>query len=112
MLYYFIFLFYLLGSSNILKEIPDSFDLLKQLVDINSKWRVIGLALRISDNILDGLHGEPTEKLSKVINIWKTSGDQECITWETVISAIESPIVNNKWKANKIREYLGLTIQA
>ena len=104
----FYILFYFSGSS--LKERPSSYDLLSHLNDINSQWRVIGLALCITENDLDGLNGKPTEKLSKVINIWKTGGDQEHITWNTVISAIEGPIVNNKWKANKIREYLGLTI--
>ena len=104
----FYILFYLSGSS---KERPSLYDLIWQLNDINSQWRVIGLALGISKNDLGGLNGEPTEKLSEVINIWMTGGDQEHITWDTIISAIESPIVNNKWKANKIREYLGLAIK-
>ena len=61
---------------------------------------------------LDVSRDQATVKLCKVINKWITSGDQSLITWETVISAIEGPIVDNKKKADEIREYLGLTNQS
>ena len=113
-LYYFIIFFYFPVTSNNLKEEPNEHDLCSQLVTISSDWRVIGSALCVCENFLKGLeesHDQPTVKLCKVVNKWITSGDRSLITWETVISAIEGPFVNNKKKADEICEYLGLTKQ-
>ena len=44
-------------------------------------------------------------KLRKVINVWKGSQPFPD-TWETVVTAIESPIVNDKETADLIRQYL------
>ena len=72
-------------------------------------WQDIGLALGLSPNYLDGLsrsHDTPSIILSNVIRIWMDSQSSP-VTWKTVISAIEGPIVNNKRKADEIRHYLG-----
>ena len=114
-LYYFILFFYFPVTSNKLNDERDEHDLVSQLVTISSDWRVIGSALCVGENFLKGLDGSPdplTVKLCKVINKWITSGDQSLITWEKVISAIEGPVVDNKKKADEIREYLGLTKQS
>ena len=52
-------------------------------------------------------HSQSTnmEKLSMVINRWKESQSSP-FTWETVIATIEGPRVNNRMKANEIRDYL------
>ena len=44
-------------------------------------------------------------RLVKVTNIWITTRPSP-VTWESVISAVESPIVNDKASANLIRQYL------
>ena len=80
---------------------------------MKNSWQDIGLGLRVSSDYLDGLkrsQDTPSIILSNVIRNWMDS-QSSLVTWKTVISAIEGPIVNNKRKANEIRNYLGkLTI--
>ena len=78
------------------------------MADISAKWKEIGLALKVSRNELDGLrrdHSSITVKLSEVITLWIES-ESSPVSWETLISAIEGPIVKNKKKAKEIRDYL------
>ena len=103
-------MFYLLTDiSDILKESPNQRDVLNLLVGISSKWYDIGLSLGIDDNDLDELSRNVqytnATKLSKVIRKWIDTKSSP-VTWETVISAIEGPIVDNKNKADEIRDYL------
>ena len=76
--------------------------------DIRHKWYDIGLSLHVRRNDLDDLkHSQANNqrKLLTVINIWLTS-KLSPVTWETVITAMKSPIVNNKDKAREIHQYL------
>ena len=72
------------------------------------------MSLKIHDNDLKGIskHAEDSEKykLFKVIRKWIET-KQSPVTWETLISAIEGPIVENKQKADDIRKYLGLPMK-
>ena len=96
--------------SNMLKEAPNHDHLLPLLADISNKWYSIGLAFKVHTNELDSLSKdvqyENIAKLSKVIQIWIDTQSSPVI-WETVISAIGGPIVNNKSKVDEILEYLG-----
>ena len=79
---------------------------------MKNSWQDIGLALRVSSDYLDGLsrsQDTPSTKLSNVIRNWMDSQSSP-VTWKTMISAIEGPIVNNKRKADEIRDYLGKLI--
>ena len=79
------------------------------LANINDKWNEVGIALGVQENVLSGLRQRQdtdTVKLSEVINTWITTESISPVTWETVISAIEGPVVNNKKIAMDIREYL------
>ena len=79
---------------------------------MKNSWQVIGLALGASQDYLDGLihsQDDPIIKLSNVIRNWMDSQSSPVI-WKTLISAIEGPIVNNKRKADEIRDYLGKLI--
>lgn len=97
--------FYFIG---ILKKAPDKRGLLECLVSIEDKWQEIGLALDVSSRVLNGAKNEQsnTIKLSVVIESWITTTTSSPITWETIISAVEGPIVNNKKKAKEIVDYL------
>ena len=78
------------------------------LIGISAKWEEIGSALNISRNELDGLqhaNSNTKMKLSQVLALWIDS-ESTPVSWETLISAIEGPIVNNKQKAKEIRDYL------
>ena len=87
--------------------------MLKLLTSINSidyLWHEIGLALEVGDNVLKGLQrqGEAKSnvlKLDEVIDSWITAKSSP-VTWDTLITAIEGPLVNNLQKANDIRKHL------
>ena len=94
----------------ILSTRPDENDLFNLLASIDSKWFEVGAALNISHNTLEGLRRSNESdrvRLKEVINSWITT-QSSSVTWETVIAAIDGNIVENKEKANEIREHLGL----
>ena len=99
------------ANIDVLKEAPNARDLLNLLADVNNMWQELGLALGVESNFMEGLEKEKnsnTTKLSKVIRRWINKKPSP-ITWETVITAIEGCIINNKAKADEIREHLGLS---
>ena len=93
---------------DILEDAPDRYELLDLLADIDDKWNEIGLSLKVADNILNGLGSKIMTnilKLNKVLQSWIET-ESSPVTWDTMITAIKGPIVNNVQKAKKIREYL------
>ena len=99
------------GITSILKETPDEGELFSALVGISDKWYDIGLSLQVRRNVLDEIkqsEDNDVTKLEKVTNIWeetKPSPD----TWETMITAMESPVINNKEIADMIRHRLKIS---
>ena len=92
--------------TSIVKESPTKFELYSLLYDYDDKWYQFGMALQVHHKILDELKLKYTgSKLDGVINSWKDTQPSPD-TWETVITAIESPIINDKEKADRIRQYL------
>ena len=75
------------------------------LSDNRHKWYDIGILLQVDRNILDNLKNSDFVKLFGVIDNFLTT-QPSSVTWATVISAIESPIINDKNIADLIREYL------
>ena len=103
---YYIYLF--IEISDILNQTPKEYQLRYLLADISSKWREIGLALGISDNDLDNISTlvqDSMSKLCKMITKWIETQSSP-VTWSMIVFAIEGPIVNNKKKADEIREFL------
>ena len=98
-----------LDISDLLKKSPTEHELLDLLADISNLWHEIGLSLKVPHNILDNLKRSQESdriKLSEVIHSWLTTTESHLVTWETVISTIKGPIVNNIKKANEIRQHL------
>lgn len=84
----------------------DSDKICHLLNKIDYKWYEIGLSLRVHRRFLNDLkrsQGCSYHKLKKVIQMWKDT-EPSPITWETVIAAVESCIVNEKELANHIRQ--------
>ena len=106
-LYCLLFIFTVTDVLN--KMRPDTSLLCSLLANINDKWNEVGIALGVQENVLSGLHQRQdsnTLKLFEVINSWITTESTSPITWETVISAIEGPVVDKKQGAIEIRECL------
>ena len=96
------------GITSILKEFPDEHVLFNLLYDISDQWYDIGLSLQVCCNVLDDLkqsEDDDETKLKKVMNIWEDTKSSST-TWETMITAMESPTINNKEIADYIRQYL------
>ena len=96
------------GITSILKEFPDERVLFNLLYDISDQWYDIGLSLQVRRNVLDDLkqsEDDDETKLKKVMNIWEDTKSSST-TWETMITAMESPTINNKEIADYIRQYL------
>ena len=94
--------------TSILKETPDEDEILRVLYDISDKWYDIGLSFQVRRNVLDDLkqsQKNDVEKFDEVIKILKRS-QPSLFTWEALINAMESPIINNKKQANLIRQSL------
>ena len=90
-------------------KVPTKHELLNLLADISYLWPEIGLSFNVSDSVLGGLkHSQErnTVKLAEVIDSWLTTTEPHLVTWETVITAIKGPIVNQMRKANELRQYL------
>ena len=94
--------------TSILKETPTKYELFNLLFDIKEKWYDIGLSLQVSRHALDDFkrtRNGNEENLNAVIGNFLTSHSSS-VNWETVITAIEDPIVNDKETADQIRQYL------
>ena len=92
--------------TSVLKETPTKYELNSVLFNVSDKWYDIGLSLQVYHNVLDDLiQSERDDKLLAVIDNFLTT-EPSPVTWETVITAIESPIVNDKETADLIRHYL------
>ena len=91
--------------TSILKETPNERVLFQLLIGISDKWYDIGLSLQVHRNILDDLKQSEGNSGTKLINILKVI-QPSSVTWETVITNMESPIVNDKKTADLIRQYL------
>ena len=95
---------------DILRQAPDKKEVLEILSNISARWHHIGLALGVNSNDLENIETDAqdhTIKLSKVIEKWITTQSSP-VSWKTLISAIEGPIVNDKQKATEIRHYLNI----
>ena len=100
----------ILDITSILKESPDEDELFSLIIGISDKWYDIGLLFQVHCNVLDDLkksEGSNETKLKNLINIWKDTKPSS-VTWETVIAAVESPVINNKEIADKIYRDLKL----
>ena len=92
-----------------MKKTPTEHELLNLLADISHLWHEIGLSFNVSGNVLGGLKRSQESdaiKLSEVIQSWLTTSQPHFVTWETVITSIKGPIVNNIKKANEICQHL------
>ena len=96
--------YYFSDNSNVLKNAPNELLLINLLSDIEHMWYEIGCALQVQQDVLENLQHSNLFNLSDVIRIWKDTRPSP-VTWETVIDAIASPIVNDKKTADEIRRY-------
>ena len=96
------------GITSILKEMPNEDELFDLLCGIRHKWYDIGLLLQVRHSVLHEIYKSDDNnetKLKKVIDHWKDT-KSSFVNWETVITAVESPVINNKMLADYISQRL------
>ena len=106
----FLYYFFLSDPTDVLKKVPGQLEVQKLLNNIHAQWKIIGMALEVDSGTLKDIHqiSQETElKLADMIGAWIKSKPSP-VTWETLINAIEGPLLNNKLKADEIRDHLGL----
>ena len=90
------------------EKAPEERHLLQLLTDISDKWHEIGVLLVVPSCDLDGLMAEKMSndvKLCKVLRKWiKTKNIP--VKWESVITVVEGPVVQNRDLGLKIRKFL------
>lgn len=87
---------------------PAKYVMLELLAPIAYKWELIGISLEVRHSVLMSLaqsNYSDLMRLAMVIQSWMDTQSTP-VTWETVIFAVESPIVNNMSVATKLRNYL------
>ena len=99
---------YCIDLSIILTKKPELTDLLSLLADISYEWEIVGAALKVRTNVLGGLRyscESNTVKMMRVIESWVDAVPAD-LSWQTVITAVEGPIVNHPSTAKEMRQYL------
>ena len=97
---------------NYVAETPTKDEVLTQLACIDELWRSIGNGLGLSYGMLECLVIEKTSKetrLDRVIEVWLNMDGQHGgapVTWNTIVDIIKGPLVQDKYLAMKIYEYL------
>ena len=79
------------------------------LSPIAVQWFILGLSLNVSYNDLENFQKSnmPNRvKLSETLKLWMTTTEPHLLTWKTVISVIEGPLINNRRLAIEICHYL------
>ena len=82
---------------------------MKVLNCVNYEWRSIGVQLKIEFNDLESLERNAsynnTIRLSNVLQLWMDQRKRE-VSWDTIITIIKNPPLNNVKVANRICHFL------
>ena len=90
------------------EKAPEERHLLQLLTAISDKWHEIGVLLVVPSCDLDGLMAEKISndvKLCKVLRKWIKTRNIP-VKWESVITVVEGPVVQNKDLGLRIRQFL------
>ena len=92
---------------NIIEQEPDKANLVKVLDCVNCEWRRIGIQLKIEYNDLENIQDNVPYniRLSKVLQLWIEQRKRE-VSWDTIITIIKNPPLNNANVANRICHFL------
>ena len=73
--------------------------LLTELHPVRASWYNIGILLDITHTTLDCFkqhHSDPSDLMREVLKHWIKTNVDPCPTWKAVITALRSPLVNEK----------------
>ena len=86
-----------------MKSEPELADLMNEVAaNIPSKWQEVGIALKVSDGDLAGFAQSDCNKcFISVFTTWKNRQTSP-YTWQTVVKALQSPVVGENKLATNI----------
>ena len=89
-----------------LDKVPKKRHLMMLLYPIKSKWHTIGEQLEVPyGDIISAEAYEDTRRLSEVLQVWIDK--KTCLVcWQTIITVVEEPPVENKVVADDIYQFL------
>ena len=70
---------------------------------MRTKWKMIGLGLRVPPPDLDAMSGSHQECLYSAVSKW-LNGTGLPQRWETLVAILRSPLVDEKKKARELEE--------
>ena len=88
--------------------------LLNELHTVRASWYLIGLQLEIPHTTLDCLkqnHSDPSDLMWEVLKYWLDTAVDPRPSWEAVVAALRSPIVDKKYIAEKLESMYCASVQ-
>ena len=79
-------------------------DVLNELYDVRSKWKVIGLGLRVPPSDLEAMSGSPLECLQSSLTKW-LKGIDPPPTWDALVAVLRSRVVGEERKAQELEKF-------
>ena len=76
---------------------------MNELCDVRTKWKLIGLGLRLPPSDLDAMRGDSLECLQNSLSQWLKEIDP-LPTWDALIAVLRSRVVGEKKKAQELEE--------
>ena len=76
---------------------------MNELYDARTKWKMIGLGLRLPPTDLEAMSGDHLECLANSLKQW-LNGIDPLPTWDALIVVLRSPTVGEKKKAQELEE--------
>ena len=78
--------------------------LMNELYDVRSKWKVIGLGLRVPPSDLEAISGDPLECLQSSLTKW-LKGIDPPPTWKALVDVLRSRVVGEEKKAQELEKF-------
>ena len=91
----------------------DLWSITNELGSVIDKWFEIGVQLRLSEAKLRQIeadHHTVNRYFSEVISFWFNGNTQVAVSWKSLVEVLESPFVDEKGLAKKLREKGGLEL--
>ena len=70
---------------------------------MRTKWKMIGLGLRLQHSDLEAMSGSPQDCLERSMSKW-LKGVDPSPTWQAIVAVLRSPLVDEKKKAQDLEE--------
>ena len=86
-------------------EERDLFYLLTELYEVRTKWKWIGLGLRLLESDLEAMSGSHLDCLKSMLRKW-LKGIEPLPTWRALVDVLKSPVVGENRKAQELLDKL------